>query len=258
MKCRRLITVSVLTAGLLACATSPLGRNQFLLMPADQMDEMGSTAYAQMKQEKPQSKNSREVNYVLCVSNAITSTLGGSQQWEVTVFQEDSANAFALPGGKIGVNQGLLKVAVNDAQLAAVIGHEVAHVLAQHGNERLTQELGIKALLLLVGLFSEGDADSERIIQALGLGAHLGIALPFSRAHEEEADVMGLELMASAGFDPRESTQLWRNMAAAGGGQPLEFLSTHPNHESRIEELQARMNEAFQRYQKRPPATCNQ
>ena len=117
MKCRRLITVSVLTAGLLACATSPLGRNQLLLMPADQMDEMGSTAYAQMKQEKPQSKNSREVNYVLCVSNAITSTLGGSQQWEVTVFQEDSANAFALPGGKIGVHTGLLKVSFDKKEL---------------------------------------------------------------------------------------------------------------------------------------------
>ena len=250
---------------LTGCDKTPTGRDQLALVPASMMAQFGSQAFLQMQQQIPVSQDADSNARVQCIAREILLVVGDRfpgipmpETWEIVLFDDPTPNAFALPGGKIGVNQGLLKVAVNDAQLAAVIGHEVAHVLAQHGNERLTQELGIKALLLLVGLFSEGDADSERIIQALGLGAHLGIALPFSRAHEEEADVMGLELMASAGFDPRESTQLWRNMAAAGGGQPLEFLSTHPNHESRIEELQARMNEAFQRYQKRPPATCNQ
>ena len=257
-----IIAASLLVSG---CDKTPTGRDQLALIPPSMMAQFGSQAFLQMQQQIPVSQDADSNARVQCIAREILLVVGDRfpgipmpETWEIVLFDDPTPNAFALPGGKIGVNQGLLKVAVNDAQLAAVIGHEVAHVLAQHGNERLTQELGIKALLLLVGLFSEGDADSERIIQALGMGAQLGIALPFSRAHEEEADVMGLELMASAGFDPRESTQLWRNMAAAGGGQPLEFLSTHPNHESRIEELQARMNEAFQRYQKRPPAACNQ
>jgi predicted Zn-dependent protease len=227
------------------------------------MAQFGSQAFLQMQQQIPASENATSNARVQCIAREILLEVGNRfpgtpmpNTWEIVLFDDPAPNAFALPGGKIGVNQGLLDVASNNAQLATVIGHEVAHVLARHGNERLTQELGIKAILLLVGLFSEGDGDSERIIQALGLGAHLGIALPFSRAHEEEADVMGLELMASAGFDPRESTQLWRNMAAAGGGQPLEFLSTHPNHDSRIDALQARMEEARRLYQATDPAHC--
>ena len=248
---------------LTGCDKTPTGRDQLALVRASMMAQFGSQAFLQMQQQIPASENATSNARVQCIAREILLEVGNRfpgtpmpNTWEIVLFDDPAPNAFALPGGKIGVNQGLLDVASSNAQLATVIGHEVAHVLARHGNERLTQELGIKAILLLVGLFSEGDGDSERIIQALGLGAHLGIALPFSRAHEEEADVMGLELMASAGFDPRESTQLWRNMAAAGGGQPLEFLSTHPNHDSRIDALQARMEEARRLYQATDPAHC--
>jgi len=251
MKFRRLITVSALTAGLVACATSPLGRNQFLLMPAGEMDQMGATAYAQMKEEKPQSKNSREVNYVLCVSNAITDTVGGNQQWEVTVFQEDSANAFALPGGKIGVHTGLLKVAKNQSQLAAVIGHEIGHVQAQHSNERMSLQYATQSGMQLLGALAGQDtAAKQGVMAALGVGAEYGLALPFSRKHEAEADIIGLQLMAQAGFDPRESVNLWQNMAAANGGnEPPEFMSTHPSNSTRIDGLRARIPEVMPLYQ---------
>ncbi|MED5430829.1 M48 family metallopeptidase [Alcanivorax sp. MD8A] len=247
------------------CDNTPTGREQLALVPDTLMADFGRQAFVQMQQQLPASQNDNANSQVQCVAEYLISRIPARfpdsplpDSWEIVVFADATPNAFALPGGKIGVNEGLLQVANNDAQLAAVIGHEIAHVLARHGNERLTQELGIKAVLFLIGLFSEGDADTENILQALGVGAWLGIALPFSRAHEEEADVMGLELMASAGFDPRQSTQLWRNMAAASGAQPLEFLSTHPNHESRIEMLGEKMDAALRLYQQSSPVSCNQ
>lgn len=261
MKIRHLLFAGLLL--ITGCDKTPTGRDQLALVPPSMMAQFGSQAFLQMQQQIPVSQDAHSNDRVQCIARELLMEVGNRfpgtpmpETWEIVLFDDPTPNAFALPGGKIGVHQGLLKVATNDAQLAAVIGHEVAHVLARHGNERLTQELGIKAVLLLVGLFSEGEADSEGIIQALGLGAHLGIALPFSRAHEEEADVMGLELMASAGFDPRESTQLWRNMAAAGGGQPLEFLSTHPNHDSRIVALEKQMEVALPLYQRAIPVDC--
>lgn len=250
---------------LVACDQTPTGRDRLALIPDSLMADLGRQTFMQIQQQVPASKDPEANREVQCVATQLIQRINarfpGSpmpDSWEIVVFADSTPNAFAVAGGKIGVNQGLLDVAESDDQLAAVIGHEVAHVLARHGNERLTQELGIKATLTLIGLLSEGDADTESILQALGLGAHLGIALPFSRAHEEEADLMGLELMASAGFDPRESTALWRNMAEAGGGQPLEFLSTHPNHDSRIEALQERMDVALPIYQQASPADCEE
>ncbi len=245
------------------CDQTPTGRDQLAVIPDRMMADFGRQTFMQIQQQVPPSNDEQANQRVQCVATHLISQIAnrfpGSplpDTWEVVLFANDTPNAFAVAGGKIGVNRGLLTVAETNDQLAAVIGHEVAHVLARHGNERLTQELGIKATLMLIGLLSEGDADTESILQALGLGAYLGIALPFSRAHEEEADLMGLELMASAGFDPRESTALWRNMAKAGGGQPLEFLSTHPNHDSRIEALQQRMDVALPIYQQASPADC--
>ena len=245
------------------CDQTPTGRDQLALVPDSMMADFGHQTFRQIQQQSPVSSDEHANQQVQCVATRLISRIEarfpGSplpETWEIVLFDNDTPNAFAVAGGKIGVHEGLLSVATSDDQLAAVIGHEIAHVLARHGNERLTQELGIQATLMLIGLFSEGDADMETLLQALGLGAHLGIALPFSRAHEEEADLMGLELMASAGFDPRESTTLWRNMAKAGGGQPLEFLSTHPNHDSRIEALQERMDVALPIYQRASSANC--
>ncbi|ARB45840.1 M48 family metallopeptidase [Alloalcanivorax xenomutans] len=246
------IALPVLTAlALTACATSPLGRSQFLLMPADQMDQMGVAAYDQMKTEQKISTNSQQKRYVQCVADAVTAESGSDEQWEVTLFDDPAANAFALPGGKIGVYTGLLKVAKTQDQLAAVLGHEVGHVLAQHSNERMSiqyaTETGTQLLAALAG--DSGGAAQQGLMAALGLGTQVGVTLPFSRKHESEADIIGLQMMARAGFDPRQSVQLWKNMAAASNGSPPELLSTHPSSGTRIEDLEASMPEALPLYQ---------
>ena len=248
---------------LAGCEETPTGRSQLALVPENLMTEMGEGAFEQLRLRQPVSRDEALNRQVRCVAQEVVAAAEMSysavdlpEAWEVVVFEDASPNAFALPGGRIGVHTGLLQVAETPDQLAAVIGHEVAHVLADHGNERLTQQLGIKAVLLLVGFFGEGDLGQQQLLEALGLGAQLGISLPFSRTHEEEADLMGLAIMARAGFDPQQSVTLWRNMAAASGGQPLEFLSTHPAHGSRIEALQKAMEEAMESYRAATPAEC--
>ena len=249
---RRLFAASLLLL-LVACATSPNGRSQLKLFSEEKIAAMGVQSYQQMKQQEPIDNSTSDNRYVKCVANAITRVTGG--EWEVTVFKDDQVNAFALPGGKIGVYSGLLDVAETDDQLATVIGHEVGHVLADHGNERVSQQAATQGGLQVVSAFlggAGGGGGSQAIMSALGLGAQVGILLPFSRTQESEADTIGLELMARAGFDPRQSVQLWQNMAAAGGEKPAEFMSTHPSNESRINNLQRHMNKAMQLYQQAP------
>ncbi|APE30547.1 peptidase [Halomonas aestuarii] len=259
-RCLLLLLATLLLAG---CEKTPTGRSQLALVPEGLMDEMGGDAFTQMRRQRPIARDPAANRLVQCVARTVVDAAEARypgaampEAWEVVVFDDPTPNAFALPGGRIGVHAGLLRVAETPAQLAAVLGHEVGHVLASHGNERFTQQLGIRAVLLVVGLVSEGELAREGLMQALGLGARLGIALPFSRAHEEEADQMGLAIMATAGFDPRQSVALWRNMAAAGGGQPPEFLSTHPAHDTRIEALERRMPEAMAAFRDAPPARC--
>ncbi|GHE20487.1 M48 family metallopeptidase [Halomonas urumqiensis] len=249
---------------LVGCEETPTGRSQLALVPETLMARMGEDAFEQLRHRQPVSGNASIDHQVQCVARQVVAAAEARypaadlpEAWEVVVFEDASPNAFALPGGRIGVHTGLLQVAETPDQLAAVIGHEVGHVLADHGNERLTQQLGIKAALLLVGIFADGDLGQQQLMQALGLGAQLGISLPFSRAHEEEADLMGLAIMAQAGFDPQQSVALWRNMAAAGGGQPPEFLSTHPANDSRIDALQQGMEEAVATYRAATPADCS-
>ncbi len=186
--------------------------------------------------------------YVHCVADAITREVGG--EWEVVVFKDETPNAFALPSGKIGVHTGLLKVAENQDQLAAVIGHEIGHVQAQHSNERVSQKMAISNGLKMIQAISVPESIlGQKALGLLGVGAQYGIILPFSRTHEAEADQIGLDLMAKAGFDPEQSVDLWRNMDRAGkGGQPPEFMSTHPSHESRIKGLNDRMTIAAPLY----------
>ena len=240
-----LITALLLLAG---CATSPTGRSQLVLMPDSQMNQMGLQAFTNIKQKTPVSNNRRTSNYVDCITSAITRQVGG--RWEVVVFEDDSANAFALPGNKIGVHTGLLKVAENQDQLATVIGHEIAHVMARHSNERVSQQFAVEQGLGLVSaVASPTSGTGKTLMGMMGVGAQFGILMPFSRVQESEADVYGLDLMAKAGFDPRESVNLWINMGKANKGQPPEFLSTHPSHSTRISDLKARMNSAMRLYQ---------
>lgn len=234
--------ISLILGVLLAsgCATSPTGRSQLVLMPESEMDQMGLQAFDNIKKQTPIDKQRTTNLYVQCVGNAITRVVGGN--WEIVVFQDDAANAFALPGRKIGVNTGLLKVAENQHQLATVLGHEVAHVLSQHSNERVSQKFAVEQGLGLVSaIASPQTGTGQTLMGLLGVGAEYGILLPYNRVQESEADVLGLDLMAKAGFDPQESVNLWINMGRAGGGQPPEFLSTHPSHSTRISDLKARM-----------------
>jgi predicted Zn-dependent protease len=241
-------------AMLSACSTSPTGRSQVLLYSDAQLAQSGAQAFAGMKQETPISNTIVTNRFVQCISNNIITQLGPNENpedWEVVVFDSEQVNAFALPGKKIGVYTGLLGIAENQHQVAAVIGHEVGHVLAQHGNERMSQStlIGISQEAVNIALQSNDVAQSGAIMSALGLGVQVGVALPFSRAHESEADVIGLDLMSKAGFDPRQSVNLWQNMnRVSGGNRPLEIMSTHPAPETRMANLKANMPNALAQY----------
>jgi predicted Zn-dependent protease len=252
---KMLLLVLLLATTDLSCATSPLGRSQLVLFPQSEMTAMGAAAFAEMRKENPPVADPEMDGYVQCVARAVAREAGGPNapsSWDVVVFKDDSPNAFALPGGKIGVHSGLLKVAKTPDQLAAVIGHEIAHVLANHSNERVSTAFAAESgLQLAAALAGAGTSPTKRqLFGLLGVGTQVGVLLPFSRAQEREADLVGLDLMAAAGFDPRESIALWHNMAAAGGGRPPEFLSTHPGTETRIRDLEARMQVAMPIYER--------
>lgn len=244
--------ILVVTA-LSSCATSPEGRTQFKLIPDDQMDLMGAQSFEQIKQQTPLSKDQNINQYVLCIANKIIPQVTQNpdpKQWEVQVFDDPQANAFALPGNKIGVYTGLLEYARNQDQLAAVMGHEIAHVIAKHGNERVSSQMATQAGLEIASVMLGGtqDANNAMILAGLGLGVQFGITLPFSRSHESEADLIGLDLMAKAGFNPEESVPLWENMSKAGASPP-EFMSTHPSGNTRIKQLKERIPKANIAYQ---------
>ena len=234
-----------------ACATSPLGRRQLAMMPDTDMARLGAVAYDEIKSKETVTKNADVRDYVDCVADAVTAALVdrvSSGRWEVTVFEQDQANAFALPGAKIGVYTGLLDVATTQDQLAAVIGHEVAHVEARHANERVSTAYAAEVGMSMVG--ASGVLSGE-LMGLLGVGAQVGVLLPFSRTQEKEADLIGLDLMARAGFDPRESVTLWRNMSAnRDSGAPPELLSTHPGDATRIAALSARLPDAMTLYER--------
>lgn len=272
MKAKTIFCLCLIAAGYAACSTSPIGRKQLVFMPDDQMNDMGAKAFSEMRQQIPTESDPAVNAYVRCVAAPITKAASGQlavKNWEIVVFREKSANAFALPGGKIGVHTGILPVARNQDQLAAVLGHEVGHVIARHGAERVSRALATQGGLAVVDAFILGRETSATqralILAGLGLGAQVGVELPHSRTQETEADLIGLELMAKAGFDPRQSVDLWRNMgAAAGGSAPPEWLSTHPTHETRIRTLEENLAKnlpayhaavaAGNRAQCRPPA----
>ena len=245
-------TVAAVAALLLAgCATSPTGQPQLKLFPDSEIARMGATAYDELKEQTPVSRDEQATAYVKCVAAAITDVVPSKQKWEVTLFEDKAVNAFALPGGKIGVYTGLLKVAGNQDQLAAVIGHEVAHVIADHGNARVSTQFATQTGLQLAQVLAGATSPQKaQLFGLLGLGAQVGVLLPYGRGQESESDILGLDYMAKAGFDPRESVKLWQNMGKAGGQQPPEFLSTHPSHERRIEDLNEAMPEALKTYRK--------
>lgn len=241
------VAAAVLALALLvgcATTTSPIGRRQYVgAVTQQQLDQLGAQAFAETKAKEKTDTDPRQNAYVRCVVDALVAQLPAqwrATHWEVAVFVDDEANAFALPGGKVGVNTGIFKVARNQDQLAAVLGHEIGHVVSRHHEERITRQMGAQAglslLTILAGAaYGSGAAD---VTSQLGGTAASVLMLPNSRTQEAEADVVGQRLMAQAGFDPAQAVALWRNMLAQNSSRPPQWLSTHPDPQARIAELQ--------------------
>lgn len=268
-----LSSLVLMAVGIAACETNPYtGRQQLLMTSVAEEMNMGTQAYSQVKNDPKVklSQDPREVEPVKRIAARIIEAAKRSKyadmakqfQWEVTVIKDDKTmNAFALPGGKIAVYTGIFPVAKTEAGLAAVMGHEVVHALARHGAERMSQGQLTNAALQVagaaIGASGSGPMLSQAAMAALGAGAQVGVLLPFSRAHESEADYIGILLAADAGYDPRESVHLWERMEQlSGGGGPSEFLSTHPGHDTRIQRLKKWMPEAMGIYQTRTPVAA--
>lgn len=229
-------TVVVLAPG---CAyNEELGRSQLLMVSSGQMAQLASGAWSDLKRQEKLTSDPRYVNRMNRVAPKIISAARGDpSQWEVQVFQSDQLNAFALPGGKIGFYTGILDIMENDDQIAAVMGHEVAHVNFNHSGERYSQSSLAQAGLTVTQVAVSGSQYRNQIMGVLGAGATLGVILPFSRKHELEADRFGLRYMHRAGYNPNEAVRFWEQMSAKKQGSPPEILSTHPSDATRIAQL---------------------
>jgi predicted Zn-dependent protease len=224
------------------------------LVSAQEAEQLGVQSWEQIRSEVPVSKNTTYQRALQQVSTNILTAIGQNPgNWEAVVFESKEANAFALPGNKIGVYEGMFAIATDVNELAAVVGHEVGHNQAEHARERLSSaaatQTGVQILGAALQIGNIGYANE--IAGLLGAGVQYGLILPYSRNQELEADSIGLINMAKAGYDPRAAIKLWQNMQAAGERAP-EFLSTHPAPESRIAALEAKMPEALSYYKPRP------
>jgi len=224
-----------------ACSTVPYtGRSQLNLVGVQEELALGRKAASQVVRSERESQDQAKIAAVNRVGKAIASVANMPRaQWEFHVIEKKEPNAFCLPGGIIFVYSGIFQYARNDDQLAAVIGHEVAHALARHGTERMSQQLAIAlpgmAVATVIG--SESPALGQAFSRVYGIGTQVGYALPHSREQEYEADRIGLILMAKAGYDPEAAVGFWQNMRKAGGAKPPEFLSTHPAGDNRIQTI---------------------
>jgi predicted Zn-dependent protease len=214
----------------------------FLMAAISMLAQEGAKQMQIIREQAPLVQDRATIDYVACVADAIVGTLEGkdaAMYWELAVVNQPDVNAFVMPGGKIVVKAGILSVASNQHQLAAVVGHEVAHVTAHHANERASRgeltNYGVEVLAYILGggYYNQ----TQGAYSALSTASTLGLSNPFSRMQESEADIIGLEYMAKAGFDPRESVELWKNMNAKSETKIPEFMSTHPSGDTRIESL---------------------
>jgi len=238
-------TAIVLLAG---CASGPR------LFPEETLAQQAALQFTEYKSQAKVSNDPKYTQRVQRIGSRIAAVAAADlppiAEWEFVVFEDATLNAFAMPGGKVGVHTGLMDLIEDDAELAAVIGHEVAHVAERHANERMSAELlrGVAGVAVAYGASRQDEVDPALIMAVYGIGSQLGVILPYSRAHEYEADARGLIYAARAGYDPRAAISFWEKMAAAGGGQPPQFLSTHPSHGNRIERLNELMPMALAEY----------
>ena len=239
---KSLLAAALSLCFLTACNTSPTGRSQVILFSNSQMSQMGVESFEQMKSEMTISTNKALTEFVQCVADQITPNVDKSAHagdWEVVLFDSPQINAFALPGGKIGFYTGILNITENQDQVAAIMGHEVGHVIANHSNERMSSGSLAQSAQKVAGALAAGqDESTQRAISTgVGVGLQYLVLLPYGRTHEKEADIIGQELMAKSGFNPQAAVALWRNMAKVSKSSPPEFASTHPSHKTRIKKL---------------------
>lgn len=256
---------ALLLAGCAALKENTEGRKAFVPIPDGVINSQAAAAYNQEKQGNVPSKDARlnaacqrVMRRLVVQADRFYPDLARGNSWEIVLFDKAEVNAWAMPGGKIAVYTGILPVCSNEAGLAAVIGHEIGHVLNKHGNERATQQLGVNAALI-AGAYalSASNKYDGNVQQAIMVGAGaagtVGFILPFSRKHEREADHCGTRLMAAAGYDPAEAPRLWQRMKDLSGGKaPPAFLSTHPTNEQRIADLNGMQAEAQSHYAQAP------
>jgi len=260
-----LVGLSALTFSIVSCSTNPItGRNQLALLSDQQLQEQATAEYQQfLSQSKVVSSSAnKDAEMVARVGRRLTDAiekyytsqgLGEALQgynWEYHLVQSDEVNAWCMPGGKIVVYTGLLPITQNEAALAVVVGHEITHALAKHGNERMSQVLVAQGIGVAGNILTSNNSQVNNIFNNVyGPGAQLGVLLPNSRKQELEADHYGLIFTAMAGYNPREAIPLWERMkAASNGNRPPEFLSTHPSEDNRIAQLEKFMPEALKYY----------
>jgi predicted Zn-dependent protease len=267
MKTIKFFFAAIITSSVLfiSCSTVPLtGRSQLNMIPSSEMLAMSFQQYDQFLKENKLSTNQAEVDMVKRVGiniqqaveqflsdNNLTSRLNG-YNWDFNLIEDEQVNAWCMPGGKVVVYTGILPVTQDELGLAVVMGHEIAHAIAEHGNERMSQQLlqQVGAIGLMVAMKDEPAQTQAIWLSVYGVGTTVGIMLPYSRTHESEADHLGLIFMAMAGYDPHAAVDFWTRMAGKGGGSPPEFLSTHPSHETRISDLNKWIPEAMKYYEK--------
>lgn len=259
MKIKLLCCLAVLT--LSACTKSSTGRNQIMLFSENELNKMGEQSFDEMKQKQKISQNKALNNYVYCVANKITANVPKNVHdgaWEVVVFDSEQVNAFALPGGKIGVFSGILEVAEDQDQLAAIIGHEVGHVIEHHSNERMSSNQIVQVGAVAGdALLTQTGVENKELYMMAGMSiAKYGFLMPYSRSHESEADIIGQDLMAKSGFMPKAAITLWQNMAKVSKGAPPEFLSTHPSNNTRIDDLTRHLPKAQRYYSSSNSPSC--
>ena len=248
-----------------SCSKVPIsGRKQFRMLPSSTMLSMSATNYDAFLKDNPISKDQKNTKLVKRTGNKISKAVssflkeeGQSKRiegfdWEFNLVKNDVPNAWCMPGGKVVFYEGILPFTKNETGMAVVMGHEIAHAVAKHGNERMSQQLVIQlgGMALDVALKEKPEKTKQIFMQAYGIGSQVGVMLPYSRKHESEADKLGLVFMAKAGYDPREAIKFWERMAASGGNKPPEILSTHPSDDNRIKALKEFMPEAMKYYKK--------
>lgn len=255
--------LSALIFLLAACSTVPItGRKQLSLVPSSQMMALANEQYTATIQQANLSDDQSEVRRLRQVGDRVIQAVeqyladnGQSQltegyNWEINLIDDDLVNAWAMPGGKIAFYTGIMKLFKSDDEIAVVMAHEIAHAIASHGGERMSQMLvaQLGGVALDVALADKPQQTRTLAQAAYGLGSQIGVLLPFSRTHESEADELGVYFMTMAGYNPQAAVDFWRTMAAQGGGAPPEFLSTHPSNETRIRNLQRLVPVARNKY----------